>query len=208
MSTSIPITKNLVSDEREMRIRSAVRSASSIGDNTNSSRLAAMDDGKELANFLNDPKVYAPIYSLPREINLDSIKAFISRHLDERDRGEGLLFVRVDEHGRIVGYSDFQIWPQWAAGELGGALHPNLQSQGRGSAGAASSFDWMFEALDLELICATAALDNIRTARMLDRLGFERMGMVDSVREDGSTRESNVWEIMRDAWRTNSAAIT
>ena len=29
-------------------------------------------------------------------------------------------------------------------------------------------FDWLFDVLGLELICETAALDNIRTARLLD----------------------------------------
>jgi RimJ/RimL family protein N-acetyltransferase len=58
----------------------------------------------------------------------------------------------------------------------------------------------MFQALGLDLICSTASLDNVRTARLLDHLGFERMGEVESKRPDGSTRASLVWEVSREAW--------
>ncbi|MEO0982920.1 MAG: GNAT family protein [Pseudomonadota bacterium] len=202
MPASIPLTKTPASPAREAAIRAAVRGAAGLGAG---SRLAQPDDAAALAAFLSDPAVHAPIYTLPTEIMLETVADFIHAHLREREAGEGLLFVRVSEAGGIVGYSDFQIWPQWAAGELGGALHPSLQSQGRGAAGAAETFDWMFETLQLALICATAALDNIRTARMLDAAGFERRGEVTSRRADGTERPSRVWEITREAWRQAKA---
>ena len=177
-----------------------MRSAETIGSSIGESRLAQLSDAEPLAAFLSNPAVHAPIYSLPQAITLETIAEFINAHIEERARGVGLLFVRTNASGEIVGYSDFQIWPEWAAGELGGALHPSLQSQGRGAAGAASSFDWMFQALHLELICATAALDNVRTAKLLDALGFQRMGEIDSIRGDGSTRRSKVWELSKQEW--------
>jgi RimJ/RimL family protein N-acetyltransferase len=121
-------------------------------------------------------------------------------HLAQREAGEGLLFVRDDGEGTILGYSDIQVWPEWAAGELGGALHPSQHRQGRGTRGAAESFTWMFEALHLDLICETASRENTATQRMLDGLGFTRKGEVTSTRPDGTTRASLVWEMTRDDW--------
>ena len=66
--------------------------------------------------------------------------------------------------------------------------------------GAAESFGWMFEALGLGLICETAALDNVATQRLLDGLGFRRMGEVTSLRSDGTSRASLVWEMTRSEW--------
>jgi RimJ/RimL family protein N-acetyltransferase len=63
------------------------------------------------------------------------------------------------------------------------------------------SFAWMFDALSLELIVETAALDNIRTAKLLDHLGFVRKGEITSTRPDGTTRASLVWEITKEEWR-------
>jgi hypothetical protein len=58
----------------------------------------------------------------------------------------------------------------------------------------------MFEALGLDLLCETAALDNVPTQRMLDGLGFRRMGETLSTRPDGTTRASLVWEMTRAEW--------
>lgn len=154
----------------------------------------------ELLEFLSDPSIHAPIYSLPKPLSFAAIEAFINDHLEQRARGDGLLFVRPDEAGRIMGYSDIQVWPQWAAGELGGAIRPDKQGQGEGIKGAAASFTWMFEALNLNLICETAAVDNIRTAKLLDHLGFDRRGQIVSTGSDGTKRPSLVWEISRQQW--------
>jgi len=195
-----PITRNKVSDERAEAIRSAVRAANSMPTPDRAARLATPDDAEAFHAFLSDPKVYAPIYTLPRPLTVESVRAFIMEHEREREEGVGLMFLNLNEMDRIVGYSDFSFWPQWAAGELGGAVHPDMQSKGRGQLGAAMSFAWMFDALGLDLIVETAALDNVRTAKLLDYLGFARKGEITSTRPDGTTRASLVWEITRDEW--------
>ena len=181
-------------------IRNAVRRVTRLGDGPEASRLARAGDAPALLGFLSDPAVHAPIYTLPRPLTEASVAAFITDHLAQRAEGEGLLFVREDDAGAIAGYSDIQIWPHWAAGELGGALHPSLHNQGRGTAGAGMSFAWMFRALHLDVICETASPENVPTHRLLDGLGFERKGEVTSTRTDGTTRASLVWEITRADW--------
>lgn len=172
-----------------------------VGITGGSSRIVTPSDARELLALLSDPKVYDRIYTLPRPITLSAVSDFIDTHLEEQAAGKGGLFVRIDEDGEIVGYSDVQLWPQWGAGELGGALHPKMHAKGAGAKGAVVNFDWMFEALGLSLICATAAPDNIPSQRMIDGLGFTRMGEVTSVRPDQTTRQSLVWEMTRDEWR-------
>lgn len=196
----IPITRNEVSSSHEGRIRRHVQDAVHLPSGGTPSRLATEKDAEALFQFLSDPDVHAPIYSLPSPLNLKSVEGFIEQHMAERDLGQGLLFIRPDEYGDIMGYSDIQVWPQWGAAELGGAIRPDRQGQRAGIIGAAASFTWMFEALELELICETAALDNIRTAKLLDHLGFHRRGEITSDRADGSPRQSLVWEITKYEW--------
>ena len=199
--TSIPITRTPVPEAKAAAIRAAVAGATSLGPDSGASRLATIDDAAAFHEFLSDPQIHAPIYTLPRPLTVDSVRAFIAGHQREREQGTGLLFLTIDELGRISGYSDLCIWPEWAAGELGGALHPDRQGQRRGVEGARQSFGWMFESLGLELICETASLDNHRTAHLLDGLGFRRMGEITSQRADGTTRPSLVWEMTRAEWR-------
>lgn len=196
MAGQLPLTRNAVSPGTAEAIRAAVRAATQMGE----SRLARPEDACGLFALLSDPLVHAPIYTLPRPLTEASVAAFIAMHLEERAAGEGLLFVRAGADGQVMGYSDVQVWPEWAAGELGGALHPSLHGKGAGGRGAAASFAWMFEALGLDLLCETAALDNVPTQRMLDGLGFRRMGETLSTRQDGTTRASLVWEMTRAEW--------
>ena len=196
MAGELPLTRNAVSPGTAAAIRAAVRAAVQMGE----SRLARPEDAGGLFALLSDPLVHAPIYTLPRPLTEASVAAFIAMHLEERAAGEGLLFVREGEDGQVMGYSDVQVWPDWGAGELGGALHPSLHGKGAGGRGAAASFAWMFEALGLDLLCETAALDNVPTQRMLDGLGFRRMGETLSTRPDGTTRASLVWEMTRAEW--------
>ncbi|MBA4337725.1 MAG: hypothetical protein C0421_02650 [Hyphomonas sp.] len=196
MAGDLPLTRNAVSPGTTAAIRAAVRAATQMGE----SRLARLEDAGGLFALLSDPLVHAPIYTLPRPLTEASVAAFIAMHLEERAAGEGLLFVREGEDGQVLGYSDVQVWPDWGAGELGGALHPSLHGKGAGGRGAAASFAWMFEVLGLDLLCETAALDNVPTQRMLDGLGFRRMGETLSTRPDGTTRASLVWEMTRAEW--------
>ncbi|MCA8901340.1 MAG: GNAT family N-acetyltransferase [Hyphomonas sp.] len=196
MADGIPITRNPAAPEREAAIRAAVRGAVKLRE----SRLARPEDAAALLALFTDPAVHAPIYSLPRPLTEDTVRAFIEDHVRQREAGEGLLFVTDPGDGRVLGYSDFQIWPQWAAGEIAGALHPSLHGQGTGTKGAAQTFTWMFDTLGLDLICETASLQNTITQRMLDGMGFTRMGQVTSTRPDGTTRDSLVWEMKSADW--------
>ena len=203
MAEGIPITRSPASPEHVEQIRAAVRRADRLGE----SRLARPEDAPGLLALLSDPKVHAPIYSLPRPLTEASVKAFIEDHLAQRAAGEGLLFVRdPGNDGQVMGYSDIQVWPQWAAGEIAGGLHPSLHSKGAGTQGAAQTFTWMFEALHLDLLCETASLENVITQRMLDGMGFRRMGQVTSTRPDGTTRDSLVWEMTAGEWRARRPA--
>src|SRR5205085_5750010 len=115
--------------------------------------------------------------------------------------GDGLLFVTLDEAGRVAGYSLIEVWPERASAELGGAIRADLQNRGRGGAGMAHTFGWIFETLGVRLMCLTAALDNVRSQKGIDAAGFVRMGERDAVRPDGTVRRSVYWEMTRDEWR-------
>lgn len=204
LTNSIPITKLPVTQQKADEVRLAVAKATSITTENEYSRLAVLEDAEIFHDFLSDPQIHAPIYTLPRPLTLEAVTGFIADHQKQRHNGTGLLFLNFNDQGEIGGYIDICIWPQWAAGELGGAVHPDRQGKRRGIEGARLSFDWMFDTLGLDLICETASLDNHRTAHLLDALGFLRKGQILSHRDDGTQRPSLVWEISRSDWRKHN----
>ena len=198
MST-IPLTRKAASEEKAQHIRDAVSAAQNL---SGLARLARQDDADILAELLPDPKISQAIYTLPNDMNKKSVTAFIDQHLKEREAGMGLLMISVDDTNRVTAYHDIQFWPEWSACELGGAIRTDSQNSGQGGAGALAAFTWLFEVIGVDLICETAALENVRTARLLERIGFEYKGDIVSELPDGGTRPSRYWELSKEVWQS------
>ena len=154
-----------------------------------------------LVALLSDSRVSGPIYDLPRPIDEASITRWVTESQAQALAGEALLIVSLDEAGEVAGYSRITIWPEHSAAELAGAVRADRQNSGRGAAGMAHTFGWIFETLAVRMMCLTAALDNVRVQKGIDAAGFVRMGERDAVRPDGTSRRSVYREMTRDAWR-------
>lgn len=193
-----PKTVLTASRAEEEAIRNAVRNAdvNRLGPGR---VVADTSHVRGLIPFLADPAVSGPIYDLPRPVTEQTVSAWVAASMAERMRGEGLLVLTMvgDE---IAGYSKFTVWPDRASGELAGAMAAHMQGQGAGMSGMMAGFDFLFDVLGVRLVGLTAALDNDRSARNIDKAGFTRMGEREAVRADGSIRRSIYWEMTRDAW--------
>lgn len=193
------MTRLLATAQKQAAIKDAVSKATEI---PGLAQLASLTDADALTDLLCDPEISSPIYTLPKPINRETVSQFIAQHNEERASGRGLLFISVDDGNTAAAYHDIQFWPQWAACELGGAIRTDRQGAGAGVGGAATAFNWLFDVIGVDLICETAALDNHRTARLLERLGFVYQGQIESELPGGGTRPSKCWEITKEAWRT------
>jgi RimJ/RimL family protein N-acetyltransferase len=181
-------------------IRQAVRTADPA--NLGPGRVRAeLAHAPGLAALLADPRVSEPIYDLPRPIDEDHVARWVAEAQAQALAGEGLLIVSLDAARQVAGYSKITVWPERASGELAGAMRADLQNRGQGGPGAAHTFGWMFEALGLRLIGLTAALDNVRSAKLIEAAGFRPMGEREATRPDGTIRRSRYWELTRDDWR-------
>jgi RimJ/RimL family protein N-acetyltransferase len=194
-----PKTELVASPEEEHAIRDAVRNADprTLGPGR---AIATQEHIEGLLDLLGDPAVSDPIYDLPRPFTSTSIAKWIGDSEAQRQRGEGILFVTLDFTGRVAGYSKVTVWPNRSSAELGGALRADLQNSGSGGAGAFHTFGWIFDSLGVRLMCLTAAIDNVRSAKLIDKAGFQRMGERDAIRADGTVRRSIYWELTREGW--------
>ncbi len=194
-----PQTVLHASSREEAAIRAAVR-AVDVSKPGPGCTLAGAEHVGGLVDLLSDPAVSGPIYDLPSPITTSAIAAWVRDAEEKREQGEAILAVTPDAMGRLFTYSRFTIWPDRASAEIAGAYRADMQNAGAGRAGAARSFDWMFSELRVRLICVTAALDNIRSARVIEAAGFTSMGEREGMRADGTTRRSRYWEMSREEW--------
>ena len=199
MSTP-PKTVLHASESEANAIRQAVRQAdpSTLGP---SRVIADFGHVPGLVRLLSDARVSGPIYDLPRPIDAESVTRWVAEAQAQRLAGEGLLFLTLDEDGEIAGYSRITVWPERSSAELAGAMRADRQGRGQGGSGAAHTFGWIFETLGVRLMCLTAALDNVRSAKLIEAAGFRPMGERDSSRPDGTIRRSLYWEMTHDDWR-------
>ena len=180
-------------------IREAVRHADP-GTLGNDRMIAGPAEVEALVDLLSDPSVSEAIYDLPRPIDVEHVSAWVADYAVRRERGDGLLIVAPDWGKGVMSYSQLTLWPERASADLAGAMRADIQGAGGGGEGALRVFGWMFEVLRIRLICLTAAHDNIRSIKLIDHAGFERMGERDAVRPDGSIRKSLYWEMTRERW--------
>ena len=199
-----PKTILTATPEEEQTIREAVRTAdpATLGPGR---VLATLAHTAGVLDLLADPAVSDPVYALPRPFTAHSVAGWIEQSIQARANGDGILFLTLAPDGRVMGYSKISVWPERSSAELGGALRATLQNTGSGGAGAAHTIGWIFDTLHVRLICLTAALDNIRSLKLIDRIGFKRLGERDAVRADGSIRRSQYWELTREEWRALAA---
>ena len=138
--TKIPLTRIAAEQEKAEALRAAVRSVRLPEEGPR--KLADLEDTRRFYDFIRDPSVSEPIYTLPKPITPASTRAFIERHMEEQLRGEGLLMLEIGARDRVAGYHDFQFWPEWSACEVGGAINRELQSMGVGGGGTRPSSYW------------------------------------------------------------------
>jgi RimJ/RimL family protein N-acetyltransferase len=195
-----PKTVLHASEDEAEAIREAVRSVdvATLGPGRARAGLAHVPG---LVKLLADPLVSAPIYDLPDPIDADSVTRWVVEAQAQALAGEGLLVVTLDGKGEVAGYSKITVWPGRASAELAGAMRAEEQNRGLGGPGAAHVFGWMFEVLGVRLIGLTAALDNVRSAKLIEAAGFTPMGEREATRPDGSIRRSLYWEMSREEWR-------
>ena len=188
-----PKTVLTATPEEEAAIRATVsRLAAEIG--------ARPEHVPGLTRLFADPRVSDPIYDLPRPFTEANVGRWVAESAALGAKGECLLTVNLDEAGEVGGYSRITVWPDRASAELAGAARADRQNSGQGGAGVARATAMMFEVLGVRLVGLTAALDNVRSARAIDRAGYVRMGERESVRPDGTTRRSIYWELTREEW--------
>lgn len=195
-----PVTVLEVDEAEAEAIRQAVRDADPLTLGYGR-MLARPEHAAALAHFLSDPRVSDAIYDLPRPFTAEVMAGWIEESEALRLEGRRLLILTFDETAQVVGYSCITVWPDRSAAELAGAIRADRQNEGQGGAGAIHSFGWVFDTLGVRMMGLTAAVDNVRSARLIDAAGFVRMGERDSVRPDGTVRRSLYWEMTREAWK-------
>src|SRR3954452_360500 len=135
--------------------------------------------------------------------------AFIARTAAQREAGERLEFVIVDEEDRllgITGLSEFSVRDRRAV--VGTWLGRPHWGSGANADSKALVLELAFRTLGLQRVSAYAHPDNIRSLRALERLGFVPEGaLVAWHLHDGERRDVMILRLLREDLPASAAQI-
>jgi ribosomal-protein-alanine N-acetyltransferase len=162
------------------------------------------DDDREPFGALNaDPEVMehfpATLTRAESDAFVDRIEAHFARY------GYGLWVVEVDgEHAGFVGLQTVTFEASFVpAVEVGWRLARPYWGRGLASEGARAALDYAFDEVRLDEVVSFTAVDNVRSWRVMERVGMSRAGVFDHPRvPEGHRLRPHVLYRIRPADRT------
>ena len=139
------------------------------------------EDVEPLAAINADPRVGE---WLGGTRDLEQTRDAIARWMDHwRERGFGLWGVEELASGSLIGRIGLMHWDDWPAGdhdaEVGWTLAPSAWGRGLATEGAREALRFGFAERDLQHIISITLPTNLRSQRVMTKLGLTRRGEVD-----------------------------
>jgi [ribosomal protein S5]-alanine N-acetyltransferase len=127
------------------------------------------------------------------------------RQIAEEGSGARLAMDRVSD-GAFIGWCSLTRWnPDFRSASMGYCLNEAAWGQGYATEAARAVLQWAFDTLDLNRVQGETDTRNLASARVLEKLGFQREG---TLREDcvvnGDVSDSWVYGLLRREWRASS----
>ena len=127
------------------------------------------------------------------------------RQMAEEGSGARLAMDRVTD-GAFIGWCALTRWnPDHRSASMGYCLSDASWGNGYATEAAGALLQWAFDTLDLNRVQAETDTRNLASARVLEKLGFVREGML---REDcvvnGEVSDSWVYGLIRRQWRPDA----
>ena len=125
------------------------------------------------------------------------------RQMEQEGSGARLAIER-DADGVFIGWCGLMEWnPDYRSAVLGYCLDEPAWGRGFATESAAALLKWSFETLDLNRVQAETDTRNIASARVLEKLGFEREGTLrENCIVNGDVSDSWVYGLLRKHWRS------
>jgi len=121
----------------------------------------------------------------------------------EQDGSGARLAIERAADGAFIGWCALNQWmPDYRSAKIGYCFDEAAWGQGFATEAAAALLQWAFETLDLNRVQAETDTRNLASARVLEKLGFQREG---TLREDciveGDVSSTWVYGLLRRDWK-------
>jgi len=146
------------------------------------------------------------------EANEDAVRSYwtpmIERPVDEPTEWLGLL-IEVRELGRVVGNTGFSVRKvgEGMQGSIGWTLGKAFEGNGYVTEAATALLDYLFRAVGFHRVYAMSSPQNVRSVRVMERLGMRREAhFIENCFTDGTWSDEVVYAILADEWKARGRA--
>ena len=112
------------------------------------------------------------VYEKPMPLDDESVKLFCEWYA----QGDGFLAVLDNVSGRMVGFVSVERETGGKSGDMSYCVHSDFQRKGYAREMCDAMIGYCFHRLNLDVISASTAVNNIPSMKLLLRLGFEKAG--------------------------------
>jgi ribosomal-protein-alanine N-acetyltransferase len=164
-------------------------------------RIPRPDDAAALYRLASDPEV-TRWFSWGPYVSEDEARAYLARLPAQRDRGEQLDLVVEHLQAGPIGISGLaELSSRDRRASIGSWLGRDWWGTGANRECKALMCHVAFTLLGLERVGAYANVDHARSQRALERIGFEREGVLRRFhRHHGRSLDVAVFSLLRDDW--------
>ncbi len=131
------------------------------------------------------------------------------REMAEEGKGARLVVERADD-GAFLGWCTLGRWnPDFRSAALGYCFAEAAWGHGYATEASRALLTWAFETLDLNRVQAELDTRNGASARVLEKLGFQREGTLrEDCTVDGVVSDSWVYGLLRREWRSQPESLS
>ncbi|MCM3004190.1 GNAT family N-acetyltransferase [Priestia koreensis] len=162
-------------------------------------------DTKAIYAYASDPEV-ARYVTWPVHTTIGATQAFVQFVIEQYRKHDiapwGMVVKETDD---FIGTIDFVAWqPQHYTAEIGYTIGRKFWNKGYTSEAAEALIDFGFHNMELERIQARCMVDNVASARVMEKAGMSYEGTIRRalyVKEQH--QDLKLYSILRNEWRDN-----
>jgi ribosomal-protein-alanine N-acetyltransferase len=149
--------------------------------------------------YRDDPEFSRYLPHIPQPFTRRDAEEFVARNIGEPWDSFPTFAVVLDD--KVIGTVNFDVVPSQQIAMLGFAIGRQHWGRGIGIEAARAAVGWAFEAFDLAKIWATTDARNVRSQRVMEKLGMQLEGRFRSHERARDGRADKVYYgILRGEW--------
>ena len=164
-----------------------------------------LTDANDVFAYAQDPEWARFLPDVPQPYERRHAEEFVASHLLKDWRAEPTW--ALEHEGRVVGGVGLGAELRHARAELGYALARWLWGRGLMTEAVTAVIDTAFRRLPIRKISATANAENVRSTRLMEKVGMQREALLRQHRiQHGQTYDEVHHGLLREAWERNTSA--